>query len=223
VGVAAALVLLSARLAATAGAAPSSPGHGGASPPPLEEKRGGVTVDWGEGTLTALGGAAGDLRMPSADLARPGAERRARAAALAQLKGALAELPLGGSRTLSAESVALALGHARPVGAVEYQSNGGALVRLQVHFTDWLAGQAPDGGALVVPEMKLEAAPRVAVGGQELTVGAARYHVGAPAAGLRAMAAKVDRQGRLVVHGDRGRGEKLAGAAIVIYVQKVLR
>jgi hypothetical protein len=45
---------------------------------PLRDARGGVEIDWGEGTVTAQGGAAADLRMPSAELARPGAQRRAR-------------------------------------------------------------------------------------------------------------------------------------------------
>jgi hypothetical protein len=208
-----ATVTATARATATAGASP------------LQETRGGVAIDWGEGTLTAAGGAAADLRMPSADLARPGAERRARAAALARLKSALGELPLGGDRTLPPAAVELALGRARLLG-VEYQSNGGALVRMQVRFSDWLPAQAPVGPALSVAEMRLQGAPKLKIGGKETLIGAARYQLGAPPAGTRALAAKADRQGRLVVAvaaADRDLGEKLAGAAIVIYVDKVLR
>ncbi|HVY38146.1 MAG TPA: hypothetical protein VHM31_09425, partial [Polyangia bacterium] len=41
----------------------------------LTSTRDGVTVDWSAGTLSASGGAAADLRMPSVDLSRPGAVR----------------------------------------------------------------------------------------------------------------------------------------------------
>src|SRR5262245_46137586 len=82
-----ALALVAAAAVASAGAAPGSA---------LRETRKGVEIDWSEGTLTASGGAAADLRMPSAELARPGAVRRARSVALAKLRAALAELPLGG-------------------------------------------------------------------------------------------------------------------------------
>src|SRR5580704_8494322 len=90
----AALIFASIALAAVASAEPASP-----SPPPssadLVDTHEGVAVDWRAGTLSATGGAAADLRMPSVDLARPGAERRARAAAIGKLRGALAALPLG--------------------------------------------------------------------------------------------------------------------------------
>ena len=67
---------------------------------PLTSTQAGVTVDWMAGTLATGGGAAADLRMPSVDLARPGAERRARAVAEAKLRAALAALPLGGGQSL---------------------------------------------------------------------------------------------------------------------------
>ena len=218
-GVAAKLVPLVAVLVARASqAAPSS----------LEETRAGVSVDWGEGTLTARGGAAADLHMPSADLARPGAERRARAAAAAKLREALAGLPLGGGRALSAESVERALGRGQVVD-VEYQANGGAVVRLRVRFGDWLPAEPPPGPAITVGEARPAAAPTLRIAGKEVTAGAARYRVGSPPAGTRAVAVKIDHDGRWVVRGDKAQkedkdlGEKLAGASIVIYVQKVLR
>ena len=220
-GVAAKLfLLLVAGVAARAGHAPSTS---------LEETRAGVTVDWGEGTLTAQGGAAGDLRMPSADLARPGAERRARAAALAKLKQALTDLPLGDGRKLSPEAVELALGRARAAD-VEYQSNGGAVLRMRVRFGDWLPAEPVAGPVLAADELHLAAAPALRVGGKDVVSGAARYRLGAPPAGSRPVAVKVDRQGRWAAKGDKKGDkadkdleEKLAGAAIVIYVQKVLR
>jgi hypothetical protein len=159
--------------------------------------------------------------MPSADLARPGAERRARAGALGRLEKALAELPLGEGRKLSREEVQRAVGRARTVG-VEYQSNGGAVVRLQVGFGDWLPAAPAAGPALAVGEMQLAAAPKVKVGKQDVTVGTARYRVGHAPADAAAVAVKVDRQGQLVSAGPASSTEKLAGAAIVIYVRKVL-
>jgi len=190
-------------------------------PSPLVESREDVTVDWAEGTLTASGGAAADLRMPSADLARPGAERRARGVAQGRLEKALADLPLGEGRKLSHDEILRAVGRARTVG-VDYQSNGGAVVRLQIGFGDWLPAPPPAGPALAVGEVRLGAAPRVKVGKQEITVGAARYRIGHAPADAAAIAAKIDRQGQLTAANATGASEKLAGAAIVIYVRKVL-
>jgi len=229
VGVAAPLVLLAAVAAARAASAGPA-----ATPNALEEARGAVSIDWGEGTVIARAGAAADLRMPSADLARPGSERRARASAVTRLKEALAALPLGGGRTLPADAVERALGRAELVD-VEYQSNGGAVVRLRARFGDWLPAPPPAGPALVLGEARLGAAPALRVAGQEVASGAARYRIGAPPAGTHAIAVKVDREGRWnaraekVNKGDKAdRPEKdlvdrLAGAAILIYVQKVLR
>jgi hypothetical protein len=217
VGVGARLVLLSVMAAA-----PVASSEVAGAPTPLREVRGAVTIDWTEGTLTALGAAAADLHMPSAELARPGAERRARAAALASLRAALGELPLGGGRTLPAAAVELACQRARSIG-VEEQSNGGALVRLQVAFSDWLPAEPPTGPALSVGQMRLGAAPKVKLGKQEIAVGIARYRAGPAPAAAGAVAARVERDGRLVAAGEGRLGEKLAGAAIVIYVQKVLR
>src|ERR1700733_4627179 len=86
---AALLVFASIATAAVATAEPASPSPLSTD---LVETHEGVTVDWRAGTLSAAGGAAADLRMPSVDLARPGAERRARAAATAKLRVALGAL-----------------------------------------------------------------------------------------------------------------------------------
>ncbi len=221
-----------------------------ATPVALEETRGPVSIDWAEGTVTARGGAAADLRMPSADLARPGAERRARAVATTRLKDALAGLPLGPGRALSGEAVEQALGHAQVVD-VEYQSNGGAVVRLRARFGDWLAAEPQPGPALSVSEAHLAAAPALRLGASktaakpagkkgskdkeakddepEIVTGAARYRIGAPPAGTHAIAVRIDHDGRWVLQrekgekGDKDLAERLAGASIVIYVQKVLR
>ena len=112
-------------------------GDDAGAPAALVERRDGVEIDWSAGTLTASGGAAADLRMPSADVARAGAVRRAEAAARARLEGALGALPGGGGRKLDAALVTRALARAR-VTDTDYQSNGGALVRVTARFVDWL-------------------------------------------------------------------------------------
>ncbi len=192
------------------------------APADLVETRDGVTIDWRAGTLTATGGAAADLRMPSVDLARPGAERRARAAALARLRAALVALPAGGGRKLDPARIDKALGRARAAD-VQYQSNGGAVVRLEVGFADWLDDPAAAPTVLSVHEAHLAASPKALVGGQEIALGAATYRTGAPPADARAHAARADRAGRLVIEGGAELAAKLARGAALIYVQKVLR
>jgi hypothetical protein len=227
VGVAAALLWLVALGTAPAGrAAAAAPAS---TPAALEEARGAVSIDWAEGTVIARGGAAADLHMPSAELARPGSERRARVAALARLKEALAGLPLGGGRTLPADAVERALGRAEVV-EVEYQSNGGAVVRLRARFGDWLAAPAPAGPTLALSEGRLGAAPALRVSGKEVASGAARYRLGAPPSAAHAIPVKVDREGRWTARAEKEKekekgdlADRLAGAAILVYVQKVLR
>ncbi len=188
----------------------------------LKTTREGVTVDWSAGTLSASGGAAADLRMPSVDLARPGADRRARAAALAKLRTALEALPLGGGRKLDGARIDRALARAK-VADVQYQSNGGAVVRLELSFGDWLEESSPPSVALSAAAAHLVAAPTARVAGRDVTVGAATYKVGAAPADAHARPAKVDHAGRLTVEGDAALADKLARSVAVIYVGKVLR
>jgi hypothetical protein len=188
----------------------------------LKSTREGVTIDWSAGTLSAGGGAAADLRMPSVDLARPGADRRARAAALAKLRAALETLPLGGGRKLDTARIDRALGRAK-VADVQYQSNGGAVVRLELSFGDWLEGASPPSVALSAPAAHLVAAPAARVAGRDVTLGAATYKIGAAPADAHARAAKVDHAGKLTVEGDGELADKLARGVAVIYVGKVLR
>jgi hypothetical protein len=187
---------------------------------PLE----GADVDWSAGTISARGGAAADYRLPSADVARPSAERRARAAAAQKLKGALAALSIGGGRKLSAADIDAAVKRAR--AAVDYQSNGGALVTLALRFADVLApARAPEAAperALVVSAMPLELAPKLAAGEAEGALAWAVYRAGSPPSGVTATAAKRDRQGRLVLPKGEGLGKLSSGPAI-IYVQKILK
>jgi hypothetical protein len=218
-----------------AGLPRAAEGTGGKSASPLTETRDGVEIDWAAGTLTAPGGAAADLRMPGADIARAGAVRRAEVTARAQLGRVLAELPLGGGRKLSAAEVARAVGRAR-TSRTEYQMNGGALVWITGRFGDW-SEAAPEGpaspaGVLTVASMHLAAAPLARLGegkdgkdGKETALGAAVYRSGAAPHDVKALAAKVDRAGRLVIDGPRDRelAQKLARGTAVIYVGKVLR
>ena len=188
----------------------------------LKTTRDGVAIDWGAGTLSASGGAAADLRMPSVDLARPGADRRARAAALAKLRAALETLPLGGGRKLDASHIDRALTRAK-VADVQYQSNGGAIVRLELSFGDWLEDASPPSVTLSASAAHLAAAPAARVAGREVTLGAATYRVGAAPADAHARTAKVDHAGHLTVEGDAELADKLARSVAVIYVGKVLR
>jgi hypothetical protein len=196
-------------------------------PDPLTSTQAGVTVDWMAGTLSAGGGAAADLRMPSVDLARPGAERRARAAAEAKLRTALATLPLGGGQALKAGEIDRAVGRAQAVD-VQYQSNGGAVVRLEVPFGGWVEDPAAGAGTppvatLAVHAMRLAAAPAAKVGGREVRLGAAIYRVGAAPAAANALPAKVERGDRLVLAADADLASKLARGVVLIYVQKVVK
>jgi hypothetical protein len=219
-----ALAGLAATLALAAAAFAAEPPS-----PPLVEKKGGVEIDWGAGTIKTTGGAAADLRMPSADVARAGAVRRAEAAAHASLKRALAVLPLGGGRKLTGEEIDRADSRGR-VTNVDYQSNGGALVQVTTRFGDWLSsatdGPAPPVAVFAVPAMPLVAAPLVRVGGKDVAVGAARYRLGPGSPDAHALKATGDRAGHLVVGAAQRRGDdvpNLAGGVVLIFVEKVTR
>ncbi len=201
----------------------ASPASGQDSAELIQVTADGVTVDWGRGTLRASGGAAADLRMPSVDVARPGAERRARATALAKLRDALAKLPLGGGRRLGGAAIERALGRARTLDT-EYQSNGGAIVRLEIRFADWIDGTAlPSEVTLAVPETRLAAAPEIQRGGRLVAIGAATYHFGPPPPTARVLPARLDAAGRLVIEGAGELDAKLAASVALIYVRKLLR
>jgi hypothetical protein len=193
----------------------------------LVEHHDGVEIDWRAGTVTARAGAAADLHMPGADVARAGSVRRAEAAARERLERALAALPLGGERKLPTAAAARALAHARTTGT-EFQSNGGALVSVTVRFVDWLepppAPDAPAAITLAVPAMRLAASPLAKIGDAERPLGAAVYRVGAPPQDAKAVAAKVDHAGRLVIDAKHAPSAgALATGAALIYVGKVLK
>jgi hypothetical protein len=194
-------------------------------------------VDWAAGTITARGGAAADFRMPSANVARPGAERRARAAALAKLRATVETLAGKGKLTPAQLDAALARASA---ASVDYQSNGGVLLALRLAFADLAARPGPaaprkDAGAgaeparpapaqvLSVAAMPLELAPRLVAGDREAALSFAVYRVGSPPAGADAVAVRRDQKGRLVLPKGAPALQKLAGAPALIYVEKVSR
>jgi hypothetical protein len=212
-----AVVALFAAVALFAGAARADRGAA------LKETRAGADIDWEAGTISATAGAAADIRMPSVDLSRPGAQRRAQAAATAKLRAALVGLPLGSGNKLTPAEIDRAVGRARPVD-VQYQSNGGAIVRVEIRFGDWLeTPSAADALAVAVPSMHLSAAPTARIGKRDVRIGAAVYRV-ADGKGVKNVAdGRVDKDGRIVLAGDAQLPDKLARGQVIIYVGKLQR
>jgi hypothetical protein len=176
---------------------------------------GGAEIDWSAGTITAMGGAAADLRMPNPSAARPGAERRARAAAEEKLRVALTALAPASVADAKAAATLLRAKVAR----TEYQSNGGVVLWLALRFSD-VAEAKPSPVVLRVVSMPFAFAPVIAAGGKTATLGFATFR---PAAECPkdAVAARRDSEGRLGLAGqDAKLIDSLAGAAVVIYLEK---
>ena len=171
----------------------------------------GTEVDWSAGAITAQAGAAADIRMPGPSAARPGAERRARAAAEEKLRVALRELGQGKKLEDKAAQAT--------VSRVEYQSNGGVVMWLAVRFAD-LVPAKPASVSLKVASMPFVLAPVVVAGGKTAATAVATYR---PASDCPkdALPARRDGAGRLVLS-DAGAGlvDSLAGQAVVIYLEK---
>ena len=85
---------------------------GPAASPALIRPLAEAEVDWTAGTITVNAGAAADMRMPGPQTARPGAERRARAAATEKLRAALRLLPLRKGQKPTDKEIETALAHA---------------------------------------------------------------------------------------------------------------
>jgi len=192
---------------------------------PLVQEAHGVTVDWRHGTVTARGVAAADWRMPSADVARAGAARRARGEGRSHLVEALRGLPLGGGRKLDEAGIARAVERAR-TQHVEYQSNGGVTLELVVGFGDWEEKGTPAEApplALRLGEGSLAAEPRLLIGDSEVVLGPVSYaSAGDLAADVRPVPVRADKKGRLIGDSKLDPAE-LAHRRAVIYVQKILR
>jgi hypothetical protein len=185
-----------------------------ASHPALVRPLGEAEVDWSRGLVRARAGAAADLRMPGPDSARADAQRRARNRGLALLRTALADLPLGPGRKPSKTAIEAALTRVK-TPTVDYQSNGGVLLEVQVGFGDLDApaakpaprGEKPPaepaepaepGLTIAVPSMPLEAMPTLLLRKQDLPVTAV-YRVGDPPRGVTAVRARRDKAGRLLL------------------------
>jgi hypothetical protein len=178
----------------------------------FRQQVGEVEVDWRAGTVTAQGGAAADLRMPNPNAARPGAERRARKAAEEKLRAALREMASG--RQVDDKLLARA-----SLSRIEYQSNGGVVLWLSLAFAD-IASAKPSDLALRVASMPFVLAPLIAAEGRTAAVGVATYR---PAAESSKSAIRVERdaRGRLVLPSAHVQAfDSLAGAAVVIYLEK---
>ena len=151
--------------------------------------------------------------MPNANAARPGAERRARAAALEKLRAAAGEL-LRGRKLDEAAGLGRAI-----VSRTEYQSNGGVVLWLALRFSD-LVPAPPAAVSLRVATMPFALAPVVASAGKSATLGFATFRP-ASEAPKDAVAVRRDGEGRLIVSGgDAKLVDSLAGAAVVIYLEK---
>jgi hypothetical protein len=189
---------------------------------------GGAEVDWGAGVIRAEAGSAADYRLPAAEIARAGAERRARATAATELRAALKLLPLAGGRRLSTAEIDAAVARSR--ASIEYQSNGGAVATVSLRFAEVNGGASPEAEpkppthVLSVASMPLEVAPRLVAGDEVAALSWAVYRVGAAPKAAQALTLLRDREGRLVLpRGDRRLLDKLAGEPALIYVQKILK
>ena len=172
----------------------------------------GAEDDWSAGTLTAEGGAAADIRMPGPNAARPGAERRARAAAVAKLQAALHELGLDKAAEKNAVELAI-------VSRTEYQSNGGVVLWLALSFADVAPGKAAPR-PLRLSMAPFRFAPIIAAGGKSVHPASATYHAAADCP-ADAIAIKRNDKGHLVLpSSEAGLIDSFAGASVVIYVEK---
>jgi hypothetical protein len=144
-------------------------------------------------------------------------------AAVAKLRAALATLPLGSGNKLTAAEVDRAVGRARDVD-VQYQSNGGAIVRVEVRFGDWLeTPSAADGFAVAVASMHLGAAPTARDRQARRARGRRVYRVADGKGAKNVAEGRSTRTGRLVLSGDAQLTDRLARGQVIIYVGKLQR
>ncbi len=131
--------------------APATPAWAGPSGGHVIEARGEVTIDWSLGVARARGASAGDLRAPSAAVARVGAERTARATARELLVHTAAGLVLADGRAVEAATGNDAAATARLEAALD---------QTRLAHADY----GTDGSVVVAEELPLEAV-RLAVAG----------------------------------------------------------
>lgn len=162
-------------------------------------------IDWTRGLLIAVGAAPGDIRAPSPDLARVGAERHARAQARERLR-ARAEALTMGERSVAdwaaadravAERLAWAVDRALDLD-IDYGSDGSVMV------TAGLPLEAVRLAVRGVPALPAEAAAAPADGPTAIVVDA-RKVLRAPALGLELARGNVTHAGPVVFHRHPGR------------------
>jgi len=167
----------------------------------------GGAIDWTRGLVTAVGAAPGDIRSPSPELARVGAERRARAQAHERLLAAARALRLD-DRLVGAWADADAAVAERLAAAV-------------ARALDLNMDYGSDGSVVLTAGLPLEAV-RLAVGGavvEDVTLGArvngpaaqptsliidARGVLDAPVLGVRVVAGAAAYAGPVVFHRQAG-------------------
>jgi hypothetical protein len=173
-----------------------------------EPARGKPKIDWARGLVVARGAAAGDLRAPSAAVARVGAERAARADARERLQLLARDVPLASGGDVGAAVAADAAAGRRLAAAVDraldlqidYASDGSVLleaglpieaVRAAVYGADPAAAGVEAGDppvtALVIDARRLRRGPAV---GLRLEAGSESYR------GPTVFAASLDLAGR---------------------------
>jgi len=200
----------------------------------LVEEVAGGHVDWRAGRVRAGAGSAGDHRLPSPEAARPGAVRRARARAEESLRQVLAHLPVTQKLADEARGRALAAADQQ----VEYQSDGGAWVTLEVPFGPWIdaaskSSPASDKAAsnpwrepivIAVPRMRPVAGPVAEDKLRRVVMWRARYREGYPGPEAHALAAVLTEAGslKLVEKGAEWPAD-LAQREVLIYVKAVPR
>lgn len=174
----------------------------------------GAEIDWSAGAITARAGSAADIRMPGPNAARPGAERRARAAAEVKLRAALRTLAHG--RTLDVDA---AVKRASVVRS-EYQSDGGVFLWLGLRFTEVVEGGKNAAKALKTASMPFAFAPTLTGAGKEAQVSFAIYRPMSECP-KDALPVERDSRGRLEITGaDANLVDSFAGAAVVIYLEQ---
>jgi hypothetical protein len=172
-----------------------------------------VEIDWSQGLITAQAGASADIRMPGPNAARPGAQRRARAAAEEKLRAACKTI--GQGRSLDDKgAIALAT-----LSRIEYQSDGGVVLWLSIRFADLIAAK-PTPIAFKIASMPFELSPSVEASGRQAQVGLATYRPFATCP-KDAIPVRRNAKGHLELPASQAKVvESLADSAVVIYLEK---
>jgi hypothetical protein len=170
----------------------------------------GAAIDWTRGLITAVGAAPGDIRAPSPELARVGAERRARVQARERLQAAARALRLHGDDRLvgaiadadAAVAGRLSAAVARALDlAVDYGSDGSVVLTAGLPLE--AVRQAVQGtAARDVTAAEAPAAPTTApTAAPTAVIVDARGVLDAPALGVRLRAGTYEYAGPTVFHG----------------------